>query len=212
MPTQATQSAVLTAAQFHAMFAPSVGVPTPEEQFAHQAGRYLALNLGVQADVDRFHDILPPSGAVLCMFRKFRNEELADLMSKVVVNDKRGANYLDLSQIEDEPWVPNGPHMLTDVRDGRYRLNTKPSVSRAAIAAEGRKGNAAVHLVHWGLYYGQDILTHHYLDGVASRYKSGGVPFLCLFGGKPKLNADWVDNASSEWGAPCGGGVVVPRT
>lgn len=213
------QAVNIVGAQYHSIFETPPPIPTTEEWFEHQAKRYLDANLGVQADVDRFYDILLPviilsvsSGAVLCVFREFRNEELDELMTQVVVNKKRGKNYLNLAHLTNEPWVPKGAHLLTDVRDGRDRCNITPSVNHANIAKEGRKGFAAIHIVLWGLYHGQDTLTHHFLDGVASEYKSERVLNLCLDGDGPKLDASWIGNPYPKWGAPCAGSVLVPQS
>lgn len=205
------QTSNLVGAQYHVMFETPPPMPTTEQWFAHQAKRYMDANLGVQCDVDRLHDILPSAGAVLCVFRTFHREELVKLMTHVVVNGNRGENYLNLAHLTNEPWVSEEPHMLTDVRDGRHRLNIKPSVNHANITRESRKGFAAIHLVLWGIYHGQDTLTHHFMDGVASRYDSEGVPSLCLGDGGPGLGASWSDDSNPRWGSPCAGGVVVPR-
>ena len=209
--SETTAMVVPVGAAYHAAFElPSSPMPTTEQWFAHQARRYLELNLGVQADVDRLHDVLPASGVVLCVFRTFRHEQLAELMTHVVVNGQPGRISPDLRQLTDEPWVPDSPHIMTDVRDGRGRCNIAPKISHADITQEGRLGWTAVHLVLWSVYYGQDVLTHHFLDGVASRCGLGRVPDLCLSHGSPRLYAYWDDDSYPEWGAPCAGSVIVP--
>lgn len=211
-----TQTTNLTAEQYHIMFETPPPRPTTEQWFEHQAMQYLDANLGVQADVDRLHGVLPASGMVLCVFRAFCPEELTELMTHVVVNGKKGRDYFDLDLAPDsltnESWVPDGPHLLTDVRDGRDRCNIVPSVSRANIIREGRKEFAVIHLVHWSIYHGQDVLTHHFLDGLASRHLSNGVPYLGLHkDGQPWLGSRWCDRSDPKFGAPCAGSVVVPR-
>lgn len=208
---QTTQTFNLVGTYYHVMFETPPAMPTTEQLFAHQAKLCLDANLCVQGDVDRLHDILPSAGVVLCVFRTFHREELTELMTHVVVNGNRGRNYLDFAHLTNEPWVPEEPHMLTDVRDGRHRLDFKASVNHANITRESRKGFAAIHLALWGIYHGQDTLTHHFLDGVASRYNFGDVPSLYLNVSEPELDASWLVYASPWWGAPCAGGVIVPR-
>ncbi len=99
--------------------------------------------------------------------------------------------------------------LLTDVEDGRARLNVKPSVSREQIRLEGRHAYTTWRgIIHGALF--PEVLKHHNLDLVASRYESDRVPCLYLCGRGPELYYYWHDLAIPEWGAPSAGSVLVP--
>ena len=99
------------------------------------------------------------------------------------------------------------PRLLIGVEDGRGHLNTKSSVAQSDITATGRFGYSLwTGYIHAVVY--TEVLNHHYMDLVRSRYGSDGVPFLCLSDGAPALYADWLDYVLSKWGAPSFGSVV----
>ena len=130
-----------------------------------------------------------------------------ELMARIRLNGKVGRNYLSVSALKDLDPMVSVPRMLVDIEDGRGRLNIKPSVSESNIVAGKRFGytlwTGYIHAVVF-----TEVLSHHYMDLVRSRYDSDLVPFLFLDDVAPALRARWNGDANPKWGAPSFGSVV----
>lgn len=133
---------------------------------------------------------------------------LDHLVSLIGFDGKNGQNYLDPKELTDLIEVPAGPSLLTNIDDGRLRLNVKPSISRERIKKEGRHPYTTWRGIVHGIVF-PDISRDLNMDLVGSRYGSGSTPILYLSGGRLKLNARWFDVAFPRWGAPSCGRVLI---
>lgn len=202
MPT----ATVITMEQYRALQRPIV-LPTPDELLDFEIETLVGKGLARYEQADPFRKD-PPSGLFLLIPPKPDPLDLVHLMN-LVVNGKTGANYLDPAGLSDVIEVPGGPYLLTNIEDGDGRRNVKPSVSAANIASEGRSPYTTWEgLVHVIVF--PDVLSHHNLDLVGSRYGSEVVQFLGHSDGGPGLLAHWHVYALSRWGAPsCGSRLVA---
>ncbi len=206
-----TQTATLklTADQYMAIMQP---VPPPSSTEIFEISRAILADkkLAPIDMFDQFVDKLPTRGLFLLeppQPKAVSELDWNDLMARIELNGKTGRNYLTTSALTDLDPINTKPRLLLDVEDGRARLNTKPSVSQANITKANRFGyNLWTGYIHAVVF--AEVLNHHYMDLVRSRYDSELVPFLFLDDGQPKLGADCYDNARSGWGAPSFGSVV----
>ena len=189
----------------------SVRPRTPAQLFDYQVEKLVVAKLARYEHADPFRKKIPEQGLFLLVPPEPNPQELDldHLMSLVVLDEVAGVNYLERSYLKNLIEVPIGSVLLTDVEDGRARLNVKPSVSREKIEAEGRHAYTTWRgIIHGALF--PEVLKHHNLDLVASRYRSDFVPGLYLVGREPGLSSSWLDDADPEWGAPSAGSVLVP--
>lgn len=186
----------------------SVQLPSPQDLFDYQVERAVGYKLASYEDADRFRKDLPQGLFIFVPQQpKLDNDALKHLMSLVVVNGKTGENYLNADLLKDEVEVPASAHLMVGVEDGDARRNIRPSENRRNIMAEGRQPyNVWRGIIH-AIYF-PEVLQHHYLDLVASRYGSGFWPDLSLNYGRPGLIAYWSVFASPMWGAPSCGSVI----
>lgn len=198
----------LTADQYAAITQP---VPPPSSLEIFEISRAILADkrLAPIDMFDRFADKLPAHGLFLLeppQPAAVNEMDWNELMARIQLNGKTGRNYLTTSALRDLDPIVSKPRLLLDVEDGRARLNTKPSVSEANIAA-GRFGyrlwTGYIHTVVFS-----EVLNHHYMDLVRSRCDSDDVPDLYLVEGQPELSACWFDNTYTWWGAPSFGSVV----
>lgn len=193
---------VISMEQYRALQRPIV-LPTPAELLDFEIETLVGKGRARYEHADPFRKN-PPSGLFLLVPPKPNPLDLAHLMGLVVVDGKTGTNYLDPAQLTDVIEVPDGPYLMADIEDGDNRRDTKPFVSAVNIANEGRSPYVTWEgLVHVIVF--PDVLTHHSLDLVGSRYESRSVPRLCRYGDGPRLHASGYDDAYPGWGAPsCG--------
>ena len=160
---------------------------------------------------DSFAKRLPPNGVPFLFVppppKAINKLDWADYMARIQLNGKTGRNYLTVESLTDLDPVVTIPRMLVSVEDGRGRLNIKPSVSETNIVTTGRFGYSLwtgyIHAVVFS-----EVLNHHYMDLVRSRYDSDRVPCLYLNDDGPALSAHWHDRADPRWGAPSFGSVI----
>lgn len=193
---------VVTMEQYRALQRP-IDLPSSSDLFDFEVEGLVAKQLVTYAQADEWRKKLPDKGLFLfvppCLTMSFN-----DLMALVEVDGKNGINHLDPQYLKDGVEVPRGPYIMVDIEDGDRRRNIKPSINRENILREGRSPYTTYEgIIHAILF--PEVLKHHYLDLVGSRYESGYCPDLYLGGGRPKLFAFWGDGASPRWGAPsCG--------
>lgn len=199
---------VVTDEQYRALQRPAV-LPTPAELFDFEVETLVGNGLATYDQADPFRKLDLPSGLFLFVPEKPDPYDLAHLMGLVVVNGKTGKNYLDPSLLTDEIEVPTFPYLMTDIGDGAGRRNIRPSVNRTNILAEGRSPYLVWEGVVHTIIFPQ-VLLHHNLSLVVSRYGSGYWPDLYLCGDWPRLDAGWGDDARPRWGAPSCGRRLVP--
>ena len=189
---------VCSSEQYRALQRP-VNIPRPGELLDFQVERLKAKGLMTYGQADPFRKDAP-SGLFLFVPRRPKDMDLDHLVSLIEVDGKRGVNYLDKGSLTDEIEVPSGPYLALDVEDGDGRRNIKPSVNRTNILAERRSPAITYEgIVHCIVF--PEVLKHHNIDLVGSRYESGTRPSLDLYGVGPGLGAGWGDGAGAEWGA-----------
>ncbi|HEY4520227.1 MAG TPA: DUF5701 family protein, partial [Candidatus Paceibacterota bacterium] len=187
MPT--TQPISVSADQYRALQRPLIELPTPAQLFDFQVETLVGKGLATYEHADPFRKDLP-SGLFLLVPPQPAKLDLTELMAKVELVGKTGVNTLDAGHLTDIIETPAGPYLMIDVEDGAGRLNTKPSISRQNIKKEGRSPYTAWRgIIHTTVF--PQVLSHHYLELVGSRYGKGRVPCLYLNGGHPKLDYDW---------------------
>lgn len=195
--------------EYEALIAP-VRPRSQADLFDYQVERLVAMNLMRRKHADPFRKKIPKRGLFLLVPPEPSPAklDLEHLMSLVELHGVKGVNYLNRVYLKNLIKVPTGPVLLTDVEDGRARLNVKPSVSREQIKVEGRHAYTTWRgIIHLVLF--PEILRHHNLDLVASKYKSDYTPLFCLNDSESKLDVDWNDDAHPRWGAPSAGSVIV---
>ena len=212
MTTQtATTRKAFSSDDIGALFAPPLRQLTPVEVFEISRARLADAKLATADMFDRFAARLPADGTPFLLVppqpRPVSEMDWNEYMARIQLNGKMGQNFLTVSALSDLDPLVTVPRMLVGVEDGRQRLNTKPSVAQSNIESAGRFGYGLwagyIHLMVFS-----EVLNHHYMDLVRSRFVSGGVPCLCLGGGEPALLADWSDGAFPGWGAPSFGSVI----
>lgn len=177
-----------------------VSLPTPQELLEFQVEKLATKGLIGYEQADPFRQDLP-SGLFLLIPSRPVEINWEYLMSLVVVDGKQGRNYCDPAQMKDGIEVPPGPYLMEGVEDGNARRNKKPSENWRNILAEGR----FPFTMHAGMIFAilfPEVLKHHFLDLVGSRYWPGLRPVLGISGAGPRLDACWDDFADSGWGAP----------
>ena len=188
-----------------ALFAPPLQHPTAVEIFEISRQRLVDARLAKPEMFDSFSDRLPIDGRPFLLvppqLKAVNEMDWNELMARIQLNGKTGQNYLTVSALKDLDPIVSVPRILAGVEDGRQRLNTKPSVAHVDIQSAGRFG--------YGLWTGYihavvftEVLNHHYMDLIRSRYLSGHVPYLYLLDSEPSLDANWHDRADPRWGAP----------
>ena len=199
---ETTTQAGITAEQYRTLQRP-VNLPKPNEVFDFEVERLVSKRVATYAQADPFRKDVP-SGLFLFMPLKPQEMDLNHLVSLIEVDGKRGVNYLAEQSLADEIEVPPAPYLALDVEDGDGRSGVKPSVNLANILAEHRSpGLTFEGIVHCFVF--PEVLKHHFIDLVGSRYESEGRPSLYLNGGRPELHAYWNDDAIAGWGAwSCG--------
>ena len=115
------------------------------------------------------------------------------LMPMVRYGDKIGYTYLNPNSLTDTLRVPDDPYYALDVEDGRAILG-KPSIGAEGIINGQRRSCSIVdELIAIGML--TEVLSHHNMNAVGSRYESDNFPGLYLNNsgnGKPKLSY-WSD-------------------
>lgn len=209
MPQTAKKAFEVSLIHYEGLCAPPPVLPTQEELFDYQIETLVGKGLAQYEHADPFRNRVPEKGLFLIVPPSPKKLDLKGLMAKVKLDGRTGANYLDVAYLKDIGEYPATASLLTDIEDGRGRLNTKPMVSRENIASELRhpyntwRGIIHVTVFPW-------VLKHHYLDLVGTRYGEGDVPCLCVHDGRPALCGSWGDGAHPGWGAPSAGSVIVP--
>ncbi len=203
---------VLSYAQYRALQAPVIPLPTPKELFEFQVGILQDKGLDLRkADVDRLARVVPNMPQLFIVVpRRPEVLDLNGLMALVEVNGIKGRNHLDPECLIDLELAPAGAHLLLGVEDGHWRRNIAPNVSMGNIQAEGRIS----YLVWYGLVHAiifpEVLEEHHDLNLTGSRYyDSGGVPYLYRGDhGVSRLDSrrSIVD---SKWGVPSAESVVA---
>jgi hypothetical protein len=197
-----TQMVTVSNEQYRGLQCP-VALPKPNELLDFEIEQLTPKGLATYAQVDSFRKDLP-SGLFLFVPPWPEEMDLNHLVSLIEVDGKPGVNYLDEQCLVDEIKVPPPPYIAEYVEDGANRLNTRLSVSRTNILPEHRSpGLTYEGIVHCIIF--PEVLKHHSIDLVGSRYETEYRPGLYLLGSVPGLNAFWVDLADPEWGAwSCG--------
>jgi len=121
-------------------------------------------------------------------------------------------NYLYLSRVKDVIETPADDYEIFDIEDGTKMLGKSPDDCDKIFKEQGRRGLT----IYEGLALLRDnpnILKDHFIDLPGSRYASGYVPCLGLFGSRPGLGDSFSDSAFSRCGsASCAGvGTLVDR-
>lgn len=208
MPAVATEErpVVATSAEYEAIFAPAPKLKTPAELFDLQVKVWMALGLLTPDEAGSLRCHAPDARNFL-LVPDLSQTHLTVLMKQVVLKGKTGESYLDQQHLTDEDGASKGAHLLLDIRDGRERLNTEPSEAEKQIKKAGRIGFTARQGIAFGIIF-PDVLAHHNLDLVRSRY-DGRVPSLYrIDDGVPWLYIRYTDGPYPKWGAPCAGSAV----
>lgn len=176
----ATQKPRITAEQYRALQAP-VTLPTCKQLFDFMVETLVTKGLAKYDHADPFRNRLP-AGLFLLVPPKPKEFDLNHLVSLIEVDNKKGRNYLNVGDLADDIKVPDGPYLMVDIEDGKARLNTKPSVSKASILVAGRSPYTTWRgIVHAVVF--PEVFQSHNMDLVGSRYESKGVPGLYLSDG-----------------------------
>lgn len=181
------------------------------ELFDYESEKLVSVKLARHKHADPFRKKIPERGLFLLVPPEPNPKELDldHLMSLIVLDEVRGVNYLDPASLRNLVEVPAGAILLTDIEDGRARLNIEPSVSREKIKSEGRHAYTTWRGIIHGVLF-PEVLKHHNMDLVASQFGSDHTPYLYRNDARPKLhNPNWNDHADPRWGAPSSGSVVV---
>ena len=202
--TTTDQIQIIAPGEYQALYESPPRVRTPEEMLEFQLQCFVERELAMPADADPFRKRLPEHSRFLFVPKRPKTLNLKCLMAMIKLEGKRGVNYLNAQFLVDFIEVPEEPYLMTDIEDGRARLNVAPSVSQETISAESRSPFTTFEGIVFGIVF-PVVLTHHNLDLIGSRYESGGFPYLCLSDDKPTLYYHWGYNAYPRWGAPsCG--------
>jgi hypothetical protein len=209
MPQTAKKTFEVSLIHYEGLCAPPPVLPTQEELFDYQIETLVAQGHAQYADADPFRNRVPVKGLFLIVPPPPKKLDLKGLMANVELDGRTGVNYLDVAYLKDIGEYPTTASLLTDIEDGRGRLNTKPMVSRENIATEKRhpyntwRGIVHITVFPW-------VLKHHYLDLVGTRCYEACVPSLCVRDVRPALRGRWEAFAVPKWGAPSAGNVIVP--
>ena len=211
MTTQTATPRLFSSADINALFAPPHPRRSSVEVYEDSRAILIDKRLATAEMFDGFAKRLPPDGVPFLLRppqpRSLNTLDWADLMARLQLNGKTGKNFLTVKSLSDLDPIITVPRMLIGLEDGRGRLNTKPSVSEKAITTAGRFGyNLWTGYIHAVVY--TEVLNHHYLDLVRSRYDSDYVPYLYLDGDEPALDASGDAYAHPKWGAPSFGSVI----
>jgi len=129
---------------------------------------------------------------------------LDELMSRVVLGEKKGRNYLNETAVENAATVPKGHYLVLNIEDGRRMLKTSPDRAVEIFSQEGRSAYVCREGIFHVMYF-PETLRNHYMDLSGSHYGVRYVPSLYLGGGQPLLYYFWSGFATPEWGSPsCG--------
>ncbi|MDP4001766.1 MAG: hypothetical protein Q8P69_01835 [bacterium] len=211
MTIQTTTRKTFSSDDVNSLFTPPPRRPTTLETFEISRARLADAKLAPIDMFDRFAKRLPPDGTPFLLVPpqpgRLANMDWNEHMARVQLNGQTGRNYLTVSELTDLDSVVSVPRMLVNVEDGRQRLNIEPTATQTDITSAGRFG--------YGLWTGYihtmvftQVLDHHYMDFVRSRYSFDHVPYLYLSDGLPALNAHWCGYPYPRWGAPSFGGAV----
>ncbi len=190
---------VVTPEQYR-IFQTPVVPPTPQDLFDFQIDILVARGLMKRKDADPFRENLP-SGLFLLIPPRPKELDLNRLMSLVVVDGVSGTSYLDSQHLGDEVEVPSSVYLMEGVGDGASRLNVNPSVNLVNILKEGRSPPTTFEGIILTIVF-PEVLKHHFLDLIGSRYKSVYHPSLYFSGVRPGLDAYWHVDPPPVWGAP----------
>jgi len=131
--------------------------------------------------------------------------DISKQMSLIEIGGKKGKNYLDLTEHKDLIEIPDQIHWIYEVEDGgRFAVSdplTSPEQEEKNLKKEKRIPFATAHGIAVIRRF-PEILKHHYLDLLNSRYKSSEIPCLSLFCSEPKLHAGCAGFADSDYGVP----------
>lgn len=189
-----------------------VEVCTQREFFDWQVERLVSLKLAGYGAEGGLWKNIPKSGLFIFVPAPPEKMDFNALMALVCLNGRKGSSFINPKHHED--LVPNHrvPSILADVEDGRGRLNVAPSISRANIVREARcpftTWEGIIHVILF-----PEVLNHHYLHMVRSRYRDDDTTNLFLHGGTPSLSSGWDYNTPpplrERWGAPSYGNIIV---
>ncbi len=167
------EKTVITAEQYRVLQRP-VELPTPQQVFDYEVETLVAKGLMTHDAADPFRKDLPV-GLFLLVPAQPAELDLNYLMNLVGYKGKNGVNYLAVEHLTSVVDAPKVAHLMLDVEDGATRLNVRPSESRANIRHEGRSPydvwRGIVHAVVF-----PEVLDHHYLDLVGSRWGGSACP------------------------------------
>jgi len=123
------------------------------------------------------------------------------LMPMVRNGDKVGYTYLDPNEITDnEEEIPKNPYYIYDVEPGKATLGKSPEDVEKIIKKQNRLRHITDEDIAVCIH--TNVLSDHYLWNTGSRYRhSDGVPFVCLFDGRPRLCWCYADDSNLEWGS-----------
>ena len=209
MPQTAKKTFEVSLIHYEGLCAPPPVLPSQKEMFDYQIETLVGKGLAEYSDADPFRNRIPEQGLFLIVPPPPKKLDLKELMAGVALDGRTGVNYFDASYLADIGEYPATASLLTDVEDGRGRLNTKPSISRQNIKGEKRHAyNTWRGIIHITVF--PWVLKHHYLDLVGARCSGDGVPCLCVGGGKPAIHRNGGGGALPNYGAPSAGSVIVP--
>ncbi len=118
-----------------------------------------------------------------------------DLMKMIVIDEREGKNYLEEDEVADIIKVPQEPYFIIGVRDGSRLINVSPREAIEKIPSPLTVLEGISLCIHY-----PNILFHHYLDLIGSRY-GREIPDISL-SGEPLLLWTFADEAGEMWGIP----------
>lgn len=189
------------------------GVPTPAEIREKQLNRFVDLgfhtgygmtgeelvNLTPLPEQGRENPLLVMPQMILTQNRIYVLD-LTRMMELLVVDGKKGKNYLDLTQVKDLVEVPRQPYWIYEVEDGKKMKGISPNNCVKQFKKEGRRGLIAQEGIAL-MVQCPDVLKDHYVDLPGSCCGSGGVPCLSFWSAGPGLGSCWAGHVRSDYGS-----------
>lgn len=93
-------------------------------------------------------------------------------------DDTHGDVYMDLSLLEDVKETPRRPYYIFNVEDGTEMIDRTPETAAIIIRQQNRFSATAAEAMNIAIH--TDVLSHHSIGAVASRYGLDRTPIVWL--------------------------------
>lgn len=110
-----------------------------------------------------------------------------------------GYSLLDEKMIHNIGGLPNEPYYIFDIEDGRIFMDMSPHAASALIKASRREWLVAAEAI--ALCAHTDVLLHHFVDAIGSRYDNLRKNVHIVLEGKtPRMKCGFISDSNPDWG------------